>query len=261
MTDNMHDKVILEWPFSPPDFLETVIKEEGEGYQLVIDSGKAVATIHAEHFDTHPDIRSELHSRIQKRLQGAQLVKHQRFELEDSRLTRFAADGRKTHFLELKGTLYTTSVFPPDRQVRDAGGNVVVDTKQERIDEISSLGDSLIKFPGDMLLEGLLGIFGAAQNDPDNVLVRLYEIRDALHKRFGNYKTMESQLGIAEPQINRFGKLCCDLPLLEGRHRGRSLGQLRPATKAELKEAYDIAQAMIMGYLQYLDKQSSNQQS
>jgi len=93
-----------------------------------------------------------------------------------------------------------------------------------------------------------------AANDPENELVYLYEIRDALSTNFGDDRKARTVLSITKSQWSRFGNLCNNEPLRQGRHRGEALGMLRDATAAELKEARDIAGAMIKAYLDYLEK-------
>ena len=89
-------------------------------------------------------------------------------------------------------------------------------------------------------------------SDPDDELVHLYEIRDALSTKFGSEKAARNALKISYDNWSRFGQLCNDEPLRQGRHRGKKY-EARDATNAELSEARRIAQAMIEGYLRYLD--------
>lgn len=90
-------------------------------------------------------------------------------------------------------------------------------------------------------------------NDPDDELGHLYEIRDALSRKFGGSdERARSTLGISLKKWSNFGKLCNHEPLKQGRHRGEH-ETLRDATDAELSEARGTAKAMIEAYLKYLD--------
>jgi pimeloyl-ACP methyl ester carboxylesterase len=88
--------------------------------------------------------------------------------------------------------------------------------------------------------------FNALGKDPDNELVHLYEIRDALTERLPDART---KLGITRSEWSRFGQLANDEPLRQGRHRGTNVGNLRDATEGELQEARRIARKMIEAYL------------
>ena len=90
--------------------------------------------------------------------------------------------------------------------------------------------------------------------DPNNELLYPYEIRDALYRKFGGERAMISALKTTtHTEWSRFGNLCNEEPLRQGRHRGKKYSELRDATDDELSEARGIARAMIEGYLQYLD--------
>ena len=98
----------------------------------------------------------------------------------------------------------------------------------------------------------LLNSYTEAVNDPDNELVHLYEIRDAIAKKFGGGSAAVKALKITESQWSRLGQLANDEPLKQGRHRGKNLGVLRDATEWELKEGRDIARNLVEAYLYYL---------
>jgi hypothetical protein len=88
--------------------------------------------------------------------------------------------------------------------------------------------------------------------NPDNELVYLYEIRDALGARFGDEMKTRAALGVSGADWKRLGGLCNDEPLRQGRHRGKKGTALRDATHGELEEARTIARSMIEKYLRWL---------
>ena len=80
-------------------------------------------------------------------------------------------------------------------------------------------------------------------------------LSDALSLKFGGKKAVISALKtISQSDWSWFGNLCDEEPLRQGRHRGKKYSELRDATDDELSRARGIAQAMIEGYLRYLDK-------
>jgi len=141
-----------------------------------------------------------------------------------------------------------------DIQITDKDGNVIADSKRDRIERKKSLAE-LVSFhcATDSLLASLLKSQAAAVRDPNNELVHLYEIRDALTTKFGSESATRTALGIGSTQWSRFGQLCNNKPLRQGRHRGKTGGILRDATEAELTEARGIARAMIEAYLRHLE--------
>jgi hypothetical protein len=89
--------------------------------------------------------------------------------------------------------------------------------------------------------------------DPNNELVHLYEIRDALSVKFGGDNSARAAIAITASQWSRLGQLCNNDPLRQGRHRGKTGEALRDASEGELVEARGIVRAMIEAYLQYLE--------
>lgn len=85
---------------------------------------------------------------------------------------------------------------------------------------------------------------GPSIRDPNNELIYLYEIRDALSRKFGNSDKAISVLDIPKTKWKDFGKLCNYEPLKQGRHRGQHAA-LRNATDIELSEARETAKTII----------------
>ncbi len=135
---------------------------------------------------------------------------------------------------------------------RDAAGNIIFDSKADRIKETKEWAHLAAKHINDPIAAALLKSYNEAINDPANELTHLYEIRDALSKKFSADNGARSTLTISRNAWSKFGKLANDDPLYEGRHRGQNVGQLRHATESELNEVRRIAREMILAYLKYL---------
>jgi hypothetical protein len=52
----MDETVILEWSYSPADFIEECISITEQGYVMKIDQGKIEAKVKGDYFDSHPVI-------------------------------------------------------------------------------------------------------------------------------------------------------------------------------------------------------------
>jgi hypothetical protein len=99
----------------------------------------------------------------------------------------------------------------------------------------------------------MLRSFNNAINDANNELVHLYEIRDALAKKYGGEDGTRKVLRITSAQWSRLGELYNDPSIRQGRHRGKASHPLRDATEAELTEARGLAAAMIEAHLDHIE--------
>lgn len=244
--------VVLEWQFSPPDYFEERITISRKDYVMVIDSGHVKATIASAVYDADPSMRTSLHEALNDRMHGVQLLSHRPFELSKPTVIRLHPGGRRDISVELEGEQLKLSGGVVDVQVIDKDGNVVSDSKRDRIEKKKNLAELVSTYRvGDMLLTSLLKSYDAGVRDPDNELVHLYEIRESLSTHFGGEASARATLGLSSSEWSRLGQLSNSAPLRQGRHRGKSVGTLRDATEAELAEARGIFRGMIEAYLRY----------
>lgn len=141
--------------------------------------------------------------------------------------------------------------------VSDKNGNVISDSRRDRIEKKKSLAKlASTHCAADGLLRVMLRSYDAAVCDPNNELVYLYEIRDALAAKFGDEHSARAALAVTKSEWSRLGQLCNNEPLRQGRHRGKTGEVLRDATENELVESRNIARIMIEAYMQYLEGRS-----
>lgn len=253
----MEDIVVLEWTFSPPGYFEEPIYIRRNDYEMTIDNGKVEARINPDAYDKEHKMRDVLHDELNYRFLGVQLRTHKPYELSKASMYRLHPDGRKDVTVFRESGILTVTGHPPDIVVKDKDGNTISDSRKERIKKKKELADLIETYRSkDPLIASLLGSYNSAVNDPDNELVHLYEILDALKRRFcGKEATAQTALGISDRQWSRLKRLANGKPLLrQGRHRGKGAGELRDATEAELKDARSIASSLIERYLEYLEK-------
>lgn len=254
----MSTVVELDWTFSPPDYFEEPFEISRDGYSITIANGKVQAKIDSGVYDADPSLRQNLDEGLKDRFLGVQLLSHRSYELSKSTMTRLHPEGRKDIFLELEPARIVISGATVDIRLTDRDGNVVSDSRAERIERKRSLAELVAKHRStDALLDSLLSSYDAAVRDPNNELVHLYETRDALSVRCGGEAAARAMVGITSSQWSRMGQLCNDEPLRQGRHRGKSGGALRDASEGELTEGRQIARAMIEGYLRHLERSNS----
>jgi hypothetical protein len=254
----MNAIVVLEWKFSPRDYFEESIEISRDDYMMTIVDGQVHAKIDSATFEAAPDMRHRLHEALNDRFLGVQLLTHRAYELSRPTAIRMHADGRRDIFVELESASIVMSGGTVDFQVADKDGNVIADSKRDRIEKKKRLAELVTSHRAtDALLVSLLQSHSAAVRDPNNELVHLYEIREALSTRFGGENATLTALCISAPQWSRLGHLCNNEPLRQGRHRGKAGGALRDATEDELTEVRASVRGMIEAYLQYLEASAS----
>lgn len=254
----MDDVVVLEWTFSPPDYFEETIVIERDTYTMTIDNGKVEARIGPAAYDQKHKMRDELHDTLNDRFLGVQLLTHKTYELSKASMYRLHPDGRRDVTVFAEPCVIGVSVGTPDIVVKDKYGNIVSDSRRDRIEKKKELAELVEKYRSqDQVLASMLASYKMAVTDPDNELVHLYELRDALSAKFGGKSAALTTLAISDTQWSRLGRLANIDPLRQGRHRGKKVGKLRDATESELKEARNIACNMIQAYLAYLETQNT----
>jgi len=200
--------VQLEWKYSPETYLEEPISIEFEGGTLEIKDGVALADVDPEIFHADQSVREELTKKIESRLHAVQIMTHKDFELGKSSRTDLQEDGKKHHFLEVDSCVMTMSVGLVDLIVKDKDGKIVSDTKRERLDRQSNFAFLVQKHrSSDATLDQVLKSYQQSVRDPSNELVHLYEIRDAIDKKFSSKKAAISALGITTDEWDEIGKL------------------------------------------------------
>jgi hypothetical protein len=248
----MSTQELFEWTYSPPDYFEEPFEVVRDDYTMTILPGKVEARVASNTFAGNPAIRDEMHAFLNDRFLGAQLVAFRPYELSDSRRTCVHPDGRKDVFIELKGLAAVATGGTVDIRMTSANG-VVYDSKAERTAAKRRLAELVqLHRSSSPVLTAMLTSFSNAIRDPQNELVHLYEVRDALAAELGGKSNAIATLGITSAAWSRLGQLSNDEPLRQGRHRGKSGVALRDATHAELNEAREIARSMLNLYVNHL---------
>jgi len=116
---------------------------------------------------------------------GAQILAHVHYTLSrPGSIKCLRADGRVDAFVFLEGAVITMATACVDVQKTDAAGNVIADTRGDRIGGRKRLAARAAKHVADPVANAILRSYSAAVNDPRNELVHLYEIREALSAHF-----------------------------------------------------------------------------
>lgn len=242
----------LRWAYTPEEFFEEPLIVSSPECEISIQPGVVVATISRSSLDKNPTIRANVESQVANAFLGVQVLSHVRFELSKPAVTNLNADGTRGVVIECEPGRAVWRGHRADlRYTREDG--TIVDTREERIRKKRTFGEFAASLaPTDQTLSRMLKSYDAAVRDPPDELVHLYEIRDCAAARFGSHVAATSNLRISKTAWSRLGKLCNELPLREGRHRGKVAATLRAATEDELTEARALSVALIEAYMSYL---------
>ncbi len=251
----MIEQIIVEWNYKPNDYFEGNFTVEYDNCAIEIRSGTATAIIDPIHINKIDEIINKLTQDLISRFLAVQVMTHQKYNLGKPSRHDLKKDGIKNISIQVEDLVCVSDIFPADIIIGDANGNVISDTKQERIDKKKWFSETSARFRiKDQTLNQMLKSYSSSVSDPNNELVHLYEIRDAVSKEFGNESNTRSKLNITKKEWSDFGLMANKKPLLQGRHRGKNAGELRLADFAELNTVRKIASKIVENYLIYLEE-------
>lgn len=243
----------IVWTYSPKDFFESNFNHTNCTGRVEINNGDIIVELNTSEDPVSAKTLKDVNDLITNIFNITQLLKNETYLLNNPIIRQEKPEGKKPTLM----TFLSDTVILRDQidfKIAIEDGNIVIDTKEKRINEHKRLTEIILnKSREHPLSEGLLNIFNSAMNEPSNELVRLFEIKEALKKYFGNEKNAISRLGVSRKRWNELGKICNDLPLKEGRHAGFHIDSLRKATKEELKMARNITRDLIISFIGLLD--------
>lgn len=251
----MIDQIILEWNYEPKDYFESNFNVEYENCTIEIQPGIAKAKINPNHIDRIDDIINSLNQNLESRFLAVQVMTHQKYKLSKPSRCDLKKDGTKNLYVQVDDIVCVSDMHSVDIIITDANGNVISNTKQERIDKKKWFSEMTAKFRNkDKTLDQMLNGYSSSVFDPNDEFVHLYEIREAITKKFGGDNNARSKLNISKKEWNDFGFITNEKPLLQGRHRGQNAGVLRKADFSELETVRKIASKIVENYLVYLEE-------
>lgn len=248
----MDNYYCLEWTFSPSDYFEQEFNLSLEGVTISIGDGVAEARVDQAIYQQDISLQEKLHEHLFQAFRGAQLIALEPFELSGPAKTEIRADGKRIVYLE--PLAFSASVKASVDVVIHKADGTIIDTKAERLAQKREFGELVQKHSSDRYLMRMLRSINSALTDKDNFLVYLYEILDSLTLKFNTKNQALATLSLTKNSWSRLGFLANQEPLQEGRHRGKAVVGLRPATQMELDECMSITREFVVAYLRYLEK-------
>lgn len=251
----MIEQIVAEWNYEPNDYFEDNFSIEYEHYTIEIEPGVVRAHLSPVYIENVDETISKLNHDLESRFSAVQVMTHQEFKLSKPSRYALTKDGTKHIYLQLETVVCVADGSRIDIVIHDKDGNLVSDTKQERIDRKKWFSETTAKhICKNHTLKQMLKSYSSSVSDPNNELVYLYEIRDAIAKEFGGEINSRSKLNITKKEWSYFGLIANKKPLLQGRHRGNNAGVLRDAEVSELGAIRKIASKMVENYLIFLEK-------
>jgi hypothetical protein len=181
------DMVRFEWLYNPPDLFEERIELQCDVCVFVVDPGRVRASIEIDTGASIADIdklRVQLHEKLNAQFLGAQLLEHRNYTLAQATALRESASGQADTLIIVESARVTLQEGRTDILCERADGTTL-DTRRDRITRRKYLAQLAARHSSDPLAQSLLTSYSTSVSNPRNELVHLYEIRDALAKRFG----------------------------------------------------------------------------
>ena len=247
------ETVEIQWAYTPVDFFDEKIDRDCGEYTVEIDGGLITARMSADFYKPGLDFRRALTEELNNYFLLWQLDRRKTFEIRDGSVVRIHPNGTRDISIVVSSVVCVSEVGTPNLITTDANG-VVHDARREHFEAMKKLVELRLRHASDRKAHRMLESHAGSISTPGEELVYLYEIWDALKKKFQGPEKARSVLNISPETLTRFNELTCNLPLKQGRHRGK-FDTLRDATAEELVEARRIAQDMMERYLRHLDDQ------
>ena len=242
-------KTELVWGYQPLYIFEECFVAPLSDGKLIAHDGKAILSLPTA---TDPVLSEHLlaiKDEVLAIFEIRQLISHRMFELNEPQIIQYEPNGARSVSVSITGAIGTVACGNADVIGTDSDGNIVHNAKAERLvsetEFITSLTSKMLR---SSTLRAMVRSYGQAVRDHRNELVHLYEIRDTVCNHFGSEMAARSALRISRDIFSILRQLANDKPLREGRHRGKKIADLRPATKAELAEARRIAQIIVKSF-------------
>jgi hypothetical protein len=139
MTSNRTE---IEWTYTPPDFFEAPYEAATPEFELRFDSGTVLATVPAP-LELTPDLERRILAHVTGTLLARQLIVHRPYRLAGPKVRRFV-EGREHTEIRVPAGHYALVGAPAEFVHRDVAGDVVSDTKADRIAQDTAFSDSVV---------------------------------------------------------------------------------------------------------------------
>lgn len=244
-------QTILEWTYTPTDFFEASIKIVLDTGVIDVEEGKARGTFLTTEYERGAEFRDQMHERLRQDFAVQQLFSQQPFKLSKASMSREHQDGRRDVTIFAETGHLNIQTFPADILLTDAEGNVIKNSRQERLTRQGSFREQVSQYaPDHPELMRMLDSYRMSLEDESNCFMHLHEITDILAKSFGGTNAARATFG--EKAWRTLGELANNDPNTASRHRGRH-AHLESVSHEKLNVGRSSARQLIEAYLCYLE--------
>jgi hypothetical protein len=243
----------LRWEFTPANLFEERLTSDLGECKITVDEGVVVAILPLVAEETKLQLRRTVEAHVESLFLGVRVAGHATCQLSGPSISTLKEDGSRGSIIEVElGSVQISGCQADIRYTRSDG--TVVDTRRDRIERKHRLSLAAATHgPNDEALARMLRSYHSAISDMEDELIHLYEVLDTLTSVFGTQTKALRQLGQPKRNWSRLGQICNELPLRQGRHRGRVV-PLRSASEEELTEARDLSAGFIESYIEHLER-------
>jgi hypothetical protein len=246
-------KVLLRGEYEPADFFDDAYVQTTSHVEVRFSDGTVEASFLKN--DLVPTLDEMNLARLQVGLifKGRQLQTRRAYRSKGLSLVEQFDNGERNVYVEAESSFNITATISAKGTFTSSTSTAEIDQEAIRKGEERKFMEKLVRHGRDELLGRLMGSYEHALNDSPNMVIYIYEIRDALKTAFNNDQKARNELGISQKAWSNLGQLANNEPIAEGRHRGNH-PKLRPATENERKLAFEFGTVVIDAYLDWLDR-------
>lgn len=247
------NKIIAEWVYEPKNYFENIIVVEEDKLSLKISDG--IIELILNNYKTVPeDLHNQYEDFVKSYFYKRMLEVNKKFYIKAASKKEINNNGNVIISPKLEPMRISVS-FSANAHIikKDMDGNIIYDSKVEEEKEQKKLLDKIqSSVSKEKIVSKILNSYNSALSNPANELVYLYDIREALKFYFGNEQKARTALNISKKDWSEAGRICNDLPVKQGRHRGACINDLRDATNVELQSVREIIKIMIKSFVEYI---------
>ena len=245
-------KLFLEWIYNPKNFFANDIIAENEKYNLKISNGKII--IELKKYDpqiAHKNFNNCVESYFISKTIKDRII----YEIKEGASIFEDENGKRSKSIKPE-VIQFIKTLPLKKSIvtlkLDKEGNVIEDTEEK---EKREMQEFLLKIQNalnkDKIVSHLIESYKNSIRFPNDELVYLYEIIDAIQTYFNGKSKALKALNITQAEWSDLGQICNSMPLKQSRHRGQMIGKLIDS-KNEIERARNISQKFIRSFINYL---------
>ena len=252
------EKAILEWRYNPSSYFENEIILDNDQIKLRISAG--LVQLELKNYNSTIELTHNKYNNYIESFFISQMIEQRTsYEIKNVSTVIEHEDCSREIYVKPETTTHILRMPLRNKIVKiDKDGKIIYDPDEEekkrQLDLSTKIQNVLDK---DKIVHHLLESYQNSIKFPNDELVYLYEIKDAIKTYFKNKSTVLILLKISDADWSELGIICNKLPLKQGRHRGQMIGKLIDPKENELEKARSIAKNIIKSFINYLNHKNA----